>query len=120
MALEKLKELKDRIAKKEKGEEFVEVETGFEEEGKVSVKIDSLNSYSDTERIQQFLRDGNIVFLKIRDLRSKDINELKRAVERLKKTCTAMDGDVVGIEEDFLVLTPKFAKVYRGKLEQPI
>jgi len=51
----------------------------------------------------------------IKDLRKKDINELKRAVERLKKTCTAMNGDIVGVDEDFLIITPQFAKIYRGK-----
>lgn len=114
MVLDKLKKLTDRIKGNSEEEEFVEVE-GFEEEGKVNVKIDSLNNYSDADRIQQLLREGNVVFLKIKDLRTKDISELKRAVEKLKKTCAAMDGDLVGVDEDFLVLTPKFARVYRGK-----
>lgn len=95
-------------------EEFVEV-TAAPENNNVSVKIDSLASYSDTDRIQQTLREGTVIFLRIRDLREKDINELKRSVEKLRKTITAMDGDVVGVDEDFLVLTPKFAKIYRGK-----
>lgn len=114
MVVEKLKKLKERIEKKEEG--FVEVETGFEEEGKVNVKIDTLKDYSDVDRILQFLREGNVIFLRIKDLRTKDINELKRAVEKLKKTCTAMNGDMVGVEEDFLVITPKFARIYRGKV----
>jgi SepF-like predicted cell division protein (DUF552 family) len=79
------------------------------------VKIETLKDYADVDRILQFLREGNIIFLKIKDLRSKDINELKRAVEKIKKTCAAMDGDIVGIEEDFLAITPKFARIYRGK-----
>jgi SepF-like predicted cell division protein (DUF552 family) len=113
MVIEKLKKLKEKVGKKEEG--FVEVETGFEEEGKVSVKIETLKDYADVDRILQFLREGNIIFLRIKDLRSKDINELKRAVEKIKKTCAAMDGDIVGVEEDFLVITPKFARIYRGK-----
>jgi SepF-like predicted cell division protein (DUF552 family) len=113
MVIEKLKKLKEKMEKKEEG--FVEVETGFEEEGKVSVKIETLKDYADVDRILQFLREGNIIFLRIKDLRSKDINELKRAVEKIKKTCAAMDGDIVGVEEDFLVITPKFARIYRGK-----
>lgn len=115
MVVKKLKELKEKLGKKEE-EEFVEVETGFEEENKVNVKIDTLKSYADVDRVLQFLREGHIIFLRIKDLRTKDINELKRAVEKLKKTCAAMDGDLVGVEEDFLVITPKFARVYRGKV----
>ncbi|MEM5836334.1 MAG: cell division protein SepF [Candidatus Aenigmatarchaeota archaeon] len=113
MISKKLKELKKKLAKKEE-EEFIEVETTSEEENKINVKIDSLKSYSDVDRILQLLREGNIIFLRIKELRTKDINELKKAVEKLKKTCTALDGDLVGVGEDFLVITPKFARVYRG------
>jgi len=111
-----LKETLGKIfpAKSAEGEEFVEVSAGPEESG-ITVKIDSLTSYADTDRIQQTLREGTVIFLRIRDLREKDINELKRSVEKLRKTITAMNGDVVGVDEDFLVLTPQFAKIYRGK-----
>lgn len=101
-------------SKTEEGEDFVEV-SAAPEDSNVSVKIDSLASYADTDRVQQSLREGNVIFLRIRDLREKDINELKRAVEKLRKTITAMNGDVVGVDEDFLVLTPQYAKIYRGK-----
>jgi SepF-like predicted cell division protein (DUF552 family) len=100
--------------KSEEGEEFVEVSAG-PEESNISVKIDALKDYADTDRVQQLLREGTVIFLRIRDLREKDINELKKAVEKLRKTITAMNGDVVGVDEDFLVITPQFAKIYRGK-----
>ncbi len=98
----------------EEGEDFVEVNPA-EEGGKISVRVENLREYSDIERIQGLVREGNVIFLKIRDLREKDMSELKRAVEKLKKTCTAMNGDMVGIDEDFLAITPQFAKIYRGK-----
>lgn len=95
-------------------EEFIEIEPKPEDR-RINVKIDILKDYSDTERIQSMVREGNVVFLKIKDIRQRDITELKRCVERLKKTCLAMNGDIVGVDEDFLVVTPSFAKVYRGK-----
>lgn len=111
-----LKETLGKIipSKSAEGEEFVEVQPAVEDNN-VTVKIDTLASYADADRVQQSLREGSVVFLRIRDLREKDINELKRAVEKLRKTITAMNGDVVGVDEDFLVLTPQFAKIYRGK-----
>ena len=97
-------------------EEFIELdEKSAKEEGKVGVRIESLRDFSDTERIQAMVRDGNVVFLRIKDLRGKDMGELKRSVEKLKKTCSAMNGDIAGVDEDFLILTPKFARVYRGE-----
>jgi SepF-like predicted cell division protein (DUF552 family) len=96
------------------GESFMEV--GEESEAnKINVRIETLKTYSDVDRVQDMVRDSNVVFLRIRELRDKDINELKRAVEKLKKTCTAVDGDMVGVDEDFLIITPKIARVYRGK-----
>jgi len=100
--------------KVEEGEDFVEVGP-TEEGGKISVRVENLKDYADIEKVQGLVREGNVIFLKIRDLREKDMSELKRAVEKLKKTCTAMNGDMVGVDEDFLVITPKFAKIYRGK-----
>jgi SepF-like predicted cell division protein (DUF552 family) len=98
----------------ETGEEFLEV-SGEAETNQVNVRIETLKNYSDTDRVQNFLREGTVVFLNIRELREKDITELKRSVEKLKKTCTAMNGDMVGVDEDFLIITPQFAKIYRGK-----
>lgn len=111
-----LKETLGKIfpAKSGEGEEFVEV-NAEPEQNNISVKIDSLASYADTDRVQQSLREGTVIFLRIRDLREKDINELKKSVEKLRKTITAMNGDVVGVDEDFLILTPQYAKIYRGK-----
>ncbi len=100
----------------ENPEEFMELNTShFAERSQVSVKVENLENYADTDKIQSMLRDGNVVFLKIRELRERDINELKRAVDKLRKTCTAMNGDIVGVDEDFLIITPSFAKIYRGK-----
>jgi len=110
-----VKKFLDKIKSKGLGkDEFVEVEEKVEE-GKVKVRIESLRDYSDTDRVQELIRDGNVVFLRIKDLRQKDITELKKSVDKLRKTCVAMNGDIIGVNEDFLVITPKFAKIYRGK-----
>ena len=77
----------EKFKKEKEPEEIVELDTShFSEQNKVSVRIESLESFSDTDKIQGMLRNGNVVFLKIKELREKDINELKRAVDRLRKT----------------------------------
>lgn len=115
MVLGKIKEkIQPRKEEADPENEFLEIdEAGLVKEEKVSVKIATLNDYIDSDRIQQLVRDGNIVFLRIKDLRAKNVAELKRAVEKLKKTVVAMNGDIVGVDEDFLVITPNFARVYR-------
>ncbi|MEM5802207.1 MAG: cell division protein SepF [Candidatus Aenigmatarchaeota archaeon] len=109
-----LEEIKSKKAE-ESGEEYVEIpESILSGEQKLNVRIENLRDFLDTDRIQQLLREGNIIFLKIKDLRNRDITELKRSVDKLRKTCLASGGDIVGVEEDFLILTPNFAKIYRG------
>ncbi len=93
--------------------DYFEVDESKGMDKNVKIKIDELKRFADTERIQDMVRKGTVVFLRIKDLRQKDINELKRSVEKLKRTITASEGDIVGVDEDFLVLTPSFAKIFR-------
>jgi len=104
--------------REEEGEEFVEV-TPQDEKNQVNVKIDTMSSYSDAERVLQHLREGHVIFLRIRELREKNLNELKRAVDKIKKTANAMNGDMVGVDEDFLIVTPQYARIYRGQPAEP-
>ncbi|MFH1445059.1 MAG: cell division protein SepF [Nanoarchaeota archaeon] len=81
--------------------------------GKVGIKIEKLNDFSDTERILKHVREGKVIFLKIKTLKDKDMGELKRAVERLRKTVIAGNGDIAGVEQDWLILTPEFMVIHR-------
>jgi len=99
---------------REKGE-FIEIETEGEDRRRINVRIENLNDYRDVEEIQKRVREGNVVFLRIKKMRERDIGELKRVVERLRKTTIAMNGDIIGVDEDFLILTPPSVKIYRGE-----
>ena len=96
-------------------EEFIELDTDDVEtpSGKVPIKVDKLEDFTDTDRVQKHIRNGNIVLVKIKALRGKDISELKRAIEKLRKTCMAINGDIAGIDEDWVIMTPSFAHVAR-------
>jgi SepF-like predicted cell division protein (DUF552 family) len=41
---------------------------------------------------------------------------LKRAIDKIKKTVEANEGDIAGFGENFLVVTPSFAKVWRAAM----
>lgn len=81
--------------------------------GKIGVRIEKLNDFADTDKILKDVRDGSVIFLKIKTLKEKDIGELKRAVDKLKKTVLAQNGDIVGVEQDWLLISPEFAVVHR-------
>lgn len=95
--------------------DYIELEgSSAEQSGHLLIKIATLREFSDTEAIQNELRKGHIVWTKIKPLKDKDMTELKRAVDRLRKTCIAVNGDIAGVDEDYLVLTPQNVRVHRG------
>ena len=95
-------------------EDFIEV--GIEEakgHGKIGISIEKLDDFADTDRVLKVVREGSLVFLKIKTLKEKDLGELKRAVEKLKKTVLAQNGEIIGVEQDWLILAPEHARVMR-------
>lgn len=102
---------------RESTDEFIELEAMGEEQGKANIRIETINDYRDVEEIQKRVREGNVIFLRIKKMRERDIGELKRVVERLRRTTIAMNGDIIGVDEDFLILTPPSVKIYRGEVE---
>ncbi|RLG17620.1 hypothetical protein DRN62_00750 [Nanoarchaeota archaeon] len=100
-------------------EEFIEIPPRKEEKtAKILLKYFVMTDFADVKPIVDSLREGyTIALVKIKPLRDKDITELKRAIEKIKKTVSAIGGDVVGIEEDYIIATPGFVGVYRGESE---
>lgn len=95
-------------------DEYVELDAVSEEKNKkVKIRIVTLNEFTDVEKVQDLLRENSIVWVKIRPLKDKDMTELKRAIDRLKKTVKAINGDVAGIDEDWLIACPSYAHVKR-------
>ena len=75
----------DRIFGKAFGQlgqnEFIELDTADSDagSGKVSIRVDKLDDFADSDRIQKSLREGAVVLVKIKALKDKDLSELKRA-----------------------------------------
>jgi SepF-like predicted cell division protein (DUF552 family) len=102
----------------EESEEYVDFNKIIEQpktEGKIIIKIEKLLEYKDAEKIQKEVREGKIVLAETEQLKSKDIGELKRAIERIRKTVTAIDGDIVMGPKSILIVCPNSAVVSRVK-----
>lgn len=99
------------------GEDYLEIDSENQpvKKSKVLVKPFIIKEFQDVKPILDSLRDGyTIALVNIRPLKDKDLIELKRVVNKLKKTCDAIDGDIAGFGEDWLVATPNFASVDRN------
>ena len=80
-------------------EEYLELDTSVKRSSskRVIVRPFILEDFSDIKPVLDSLREGNTICLvNIKPLKEKDIVELKRAINKLKKTTDATDGDIAG------------------------
>ena len=99
-------------------EEYLELDTSVKRSStsRVIVRPFVLDDFSDIKPVLDSLREGRTICLvNIKPLKEKDIVELKRAINKLKKTTDAADGDIAGFGDDYIVVTPSFAEIYRTK-----
>ena len=109
----------ERFLKKDETEELEEyTELPMETEaetGKEALKIivDKLEGYSSVDKIMRHVRNGNIVIVKIKELKDTNMDELKHAVGKLRNACIGIDGDVAGVGDEWIVVTPSTVRIQR-------
>lgn len=99
-------------------EEYVELDTSEDADRKARVVVRPfvIENFEDVKTILDSLREGyTIALVNIKPLKDKDLIELKRAVAKLKKTVDAVGGDIAGFGDDWIAMSPSFAKIYRTK-----
>ena len=79
-------------------QEYVELDTTPSEvRGKVVVRPFVIDTFEGIKEVLDALREGyTIAIVNIKPLKDKDMIELKRAVNKLKKTTDAIEGDIAG------------------------
>lgn len=111
----------DFLKKKDRNEtvvedDFVELDAEMTEgQEEVVIRAATLKEFGDVEKVQEHLRNGHIVWVNIAPLKNKDMTDLKRAVKRMKKTVKAVDGDMAGVDEDWIVVCPEYATIARSE-----
>jgi len=101
-------------------DEYIELDTEIDEPSgrKVLIEVERMDNFNDSDRIQRKVREGAVLLVKVRDLKMKDMTELKRSIEKVKKTCLAVDGDIAGVGDDWVVVCPKHVKVHREIVDE--
>ncbi len=114
---EKLIQPKEEVSE-EPFKEYVELDHEKEEKSKIIVRPYVMEEFEDIKPVLDALREGStIALINIKPLKDKDIIELKRAINKLRKTCDAIEGDIAGFGEDYIVVVPYFAQIHRNKEE---
>jgi len=132
MVLEKLKKIFEKIGgttrvsydenSEEKGnsEDFIEIKPSSERDKfKVFIKYLQIENANDIKRILDFIREGNyIVLANYKKMKDKDSVELKRSIDKIKKTCETVNSDIVGLEENFVLIYPSFATISKDEISK--
>ena len=93
----------------------LESESKFDTKSKLMVRPFVIEEFEHIKPILDTLREGHtIALINIKPLKDKDLIELKRAINKLKKTCDALEGDIAGFGENWIAAVPSFAYIYRG------
>ena len=120
-----LSKIKEKLGTGSGSEMFEESEQGYVELGnesgsdtksKLMVRPFAIEEFEQIKPILDALREGHtIALINIKPLKDKDLVELKRAINKLKKTCDAIEGDIAGFGENWIAAVPSFAYIYRGQ-----
>ena len=101
--------------------DYIQVQPEDANRSKVLVRPFLLEDFEDIKLVIDSLREGyTIALVNIRPLRDRDLVELKRAINKLKKTCDAVDGDIAGFGDDWIAVVPAFASIHRDQVVEEV
>ena len=119
-----LSKIKEKLGSGSGSDMFEESEQSYVELGsesapdtksKLMVRPFAIEDFEGIKPILDALREGHtIALINIKPLKDKDLIELKRAINKLKKTCDAIEGDIAGFGENWIAAVPSYAHIYRG------
>ncbi|HGJ65035.1 TPA: cell division protein SepF [bacterium] len=107
-----------KIFGQESNDEYVEIDLNAasdQKESRVIVKPFVLRQFDDINDILNSLREGyTIAVIDIKPLKQKDVIELKRAIQKIKKTIDALEGSIAGFGDTTIIATPSFAEIHKA------
>jgi len=80
-----------------------------------NIRVFVLDDFDAIREILDVIRENStICLIDIHLLRNKDPDELKRAIDKLKKTVEAVGGELVGFHESWILAAPSFIEIHKG------
>jgi len=92
-----------------------EYEAEIVEEAETLIKVAEVTGLNEVPEIRRQIYEGNIVIADIAFLRHDKLT-LDRILKDLKQLAEDVNGDIVGLGEDYVVVTPTGIKVDRNKI----
>ncbi len=82
---------------------------------KTYLKALPLRDLADLNSIQNDVRSGNVLILRITPLANKSIDDVKHAVNELSQFAESIGGDIARLGEERVVICPPNVKIWREK-----
>ena len=96
-------------------EKYVET-SGSEKIGaKMYVRVGEIQRYEDLKDFTDYIYGGNVLILDFTPIAEEEVI-LKRITNDLKKLIKEINGDIAGIGNNMMIITPSDVKVERRKL----
>jgi SepF-like predicted cell division protein (DUF552 family) len=99
----------------EGAEELTELPVPEEPVSQTQIMIEKIEMLSDADRIIKKVRSGNIVIARIKELKEQNLDELKHAISKIRTSTTVWNGDIAGVGDEWIIVTPSSAKIKRGE-----
>ena len=115
MAFGFLRRKKEEEEKEVRLDEFHEIPMEMDDQTRTKVMIEKLDGVIDVDRIVRKAPSGNIVIVGIKDIRERSLDELKHSISKMKTSVAMFNGDIAGVGEEWLILTPSSARIHRGE-----
>ena len=105
----------ERSIKKYEELDLTQYEVEVPEEAEKFIKVAEVTSITDAAEIRKQIYDGNIIIADVALLKH-DKLMLDRLLKDLKQLADDINGDIVGLGENYIIITPTGIKIDRNKI----
>jgi len=92
-----------------------EYEAEIEEEAETYVKVAEVTGVNDLHAVRREIYEGNIVIVDVTYIKHDKFN-YERILKELKQVADEVKGDVVGLDDNYIIVTPTGIKIDRNKI----
>jgi len=96
-------------------EKYAESETSTLTDAKMHVAVGEIQRYEDIKAISDYVYGGNVLILDFSQIAGEEVI-LKRITTELKKMAKDIGGDIAGIGNNQMIISPSGVKVDRRKI----
>ncbi len=101
------------ILKGAEDQDYTELVMESDNSSHLPIVVDRIESFSCGDRVIKNVREGKVVFAKVGEFKNINVDEFKRTISKIKNVCAAINGDIVGVSGDWLIVAPSLAKIER-------